>query len=267
MNVMDLFNLKGKVAIVTGGGRGIGQFIAEGLAEAGADIVIASRNIDKCRVTAGKLEELGIRAVAVRCDLGKTEEIERLVDSALEKFGKINILVNNAGTGWIARTLDFPIEKWDMVLNINLRGTWILTQKVARIMKERGGGKIIFISSVWGEKGIAESIQPIVAYSASKGAINSLVKDLAVKLVSYNIFVNGISPGLFHTDMAMQFEREEKKAVKRILIDSIPLGRMGECDDIKGLAVFLASSASNYMTGQIITLDGGATCTYMPARI
>ncbi|MBW1612467.1 MAG: glucose 1-dehydrogenase [Deltaproteobacteria bacterium] len=267
MNVCDLFKLKGKIALITGGGRGIGQSISESLAEAGADIIIASRKIGNCREVAQRLNGLGVKTLAIRCDLGDENEIVNLVHKSMERFGRIDILVNNSGIGWVYPTLEYPIDKWDKVFNVNLRGPWILTQKVAQIMKEKGGGKIIFISSIWGMRGIGENIQASIAYNVSKGAINSLVKDLALKLSPYKINVNGIAPGLFVSDMTEQFNKDDKKEIKRVLINCIPLGRMGDYRDVKGLVLFLAGPSSDYMTGTVIPLDGGASVSYMPTRL
>ncbi|HPJ33359.1 MAG TPA: SDR family NAD(P)-dependent oxidoreductase, partial [Spirochaetota bacterium] len=202
MNVNEMFSLKGKVAIVTGGGRGIGEFIAAGLAEAGASLVIASRKVENCEEVGKKLADAnGIKYLAVKCDLGVKEEIDNLVDAAMKEFGRIDILVNNAGVTWGAPTLEFPLEGWDKIFNVNVRGVWILTQKVANIMKEQGGGKIINISSIFGSRGSIEVAHPAVAYNSSKAAIEILTKNLAVKLAEHKISVNCIAPGFFHTDM------------------------------------------------------------------
>lgn len=253
----ELFNLKGKTALVTGGGRGIGEFIATGLAEAGADVVIASRKLDTLQKTAAGLEKLGVRALAVKCDMGSKDDIESLYSTVMKEFGAIDILVNNAGVTWGAPTLDFPLDKWDKIFEVNVRGVWILTQMAARSMKEKGGGKIINISSVMGFRGSIEEAHPAVPYNSSKAAINLLTMNLAIKLARYNIQVNAIAPGFFHTDMMGYLDKPEMKPLRDAMLLQIPIPRMGEEDDIKGLAVFLASKASDYMTGAIIPLDGG----------
>lgn len=258
MRVQDLFSLKGKTAIVTGGGRGIGKFIARGLAEAGADLVISSRKLSNLQKTAVEIEQdCRTRVVPVACDLAKEESIDGLVKAALENFPKIDVLVNNAGVTWGAPTLDFPLERWDQVFNINVRALWILTQKVARIMKEQGGGSIINISSVMGFRGSEEKLHPAVPYNSSKAAINLLTMNLAVKLAPYKIRVNAIAPGYFLTDMMAYVEKPEFKPVLDMLLDTVPLRRIGQEDDMKGLAVFLASDASAYMTGHVVANDGG----------
>jgi len=257
MKINELFSLKGKVAIVTGGGRGIGQFIATGLAEAGANVVIASRKLEKLEETAKELESLGVKAMAVKCDMGVKEDIEALADIAVKEFGSVDILVNNAGVTWGAPTLDYPLDKWDRIFNVNVRGVWILSQKIAKVMKEKGGGKIINISSVYGSRGSLEIAHPAVAYNSSKAAIEVLTKNLAVKLAQHKIHVNCIAPGFFHTDMMDYIFKPEMKPILDATLGFIPLTRVGLEDDIKGVAVFLASKASDYLTGAVIPVDGG----------
>ena len=257
MKVQDLFDLKGKVAIVTGGGRGIGKHIATGLAEAGADIVIASRKLENLEKTAKELETLGVKILPVQCDMAVKEDIDNLVDTTMKEFGKINILVNNAGVTWGAPTLDFPLDKWDKVFEVNVRGVWILTQRVANIMKDAGGGKVINLSSIYGSRGSLEIAHPAVPYNSSKAAIEVLTKNLAVKLAQHKIFVNAIAPGFFRTDMMEFIFKPEMKAVLDATLGFIPLTRYGEENDVKGLAVFLASAASDFITGAVVPVDGG----------
>ncbi len=258
MKLYDLFKLNGKVALVTGGGRGIGKFIATGLAEAGADLILTSRKIKNLDATAQALtREYGVKTLPIACDMAKADEIEAMLQAALEKFPRIDILVNNAGATWGAPTLDFPLEKWDQLFNVNVRGVWIITQKVANIMKNQGGGNIINISSVLGFRGSEEKVHPAVPYNSTKAAINLLTMNLAVKLAPYRIRVNAIAPGFFLTDMMSYIEKPEFKTAYDRLKGAIPLGRIGGMDDMKGLAVFLASDASAYMTGAIIVNDGG----------
>ena len=259
MHVQDLFSLKGKTAIVTGGGRGIGKFIARGLAEAGADLVISSRKLSNLEKTAAEIEQdCQTRVVPVACDLAKEESIDGLVKAALQNFPKIDVLVNNAGVTWGAPTLDFPLERWDQIFNVNVRALWILTQKVARRMKEQGGGSIINISSVMGFRGSEEKLHPAVPYNSSKAAINLLTMNLAVKLAPYKIRVNAIAPGYFRTDMMAHMEKPEMKQMLELSLNFIPLHRGGSVDDMKGVAVFLASEASAFITGAILLVDGGS---------
>jgi NAD(P)-dependent dehydrogenase (short-subunit alcohol dehydrogenase family) len=258
MKVNELLNLKGKTAIVTGGGRGIGKFISEGLAEAGANVVIASRKVQKCEEVCNELKPLGVKTLAVKCDTSSDEDIQNLVDTTMKEFGKIDILVNNAGITWGAPTLQFPQDKWDKIFAVNVRGVWVLSQKVANIMKDAGGGKMINISSIMGSRGSIEEGHPAVAYNPSKAAVEVLTKNLAIKLARYKIYVNCIAPGFFRTDMMEYAFKPDMKPILDIMIGQIPLHMFGEADHIKGLAVFLASTASDYMTGAIIPLDGGS---------
>jgi len=257
VKLRDMFRLDGKVALITGGGRGIGKFIATGFAEAGADLIIASRQMENLETTAREMEEaFDVKVFPVRCDMSKEEEIENMVNVVAEKFPRIDILINNAGITWGAPTLKFPLEKWDYLFNVNVRGVWILTRKIANIMKEQGGGNIINISSIMGFRGWEETY-PAVAYNSTKAAINVLTMNLAVKLAPHNIRVNAIAPGFFRTDIMAFIETPEFKDAYDDMINSIPLRRVGDIDDVKGVAVFLASDASAYMTGHILVNDGG----------
>ncbi len=243
---------------MTGGGRGIGKFIATGLAEAGADLILTSRKMKNLEDTARELEtNYKIRALAIACDLSKEDTIEAMLAEAQKTFGHIDILVNNAGATWGAPTLDFPLAKWDQLFNVNVRGVWIITQKVARMMKNQGGGSIINLSSIMAFRGSTEAGHPAIPYNSTKAAINLLTMNLAVKLAPYNIRVNAIAPGFFLTDMMAYIAGPEFKKEYEILLDSIPLRRTGEMDDIKGVAVFLASAASAFMTGHVLVTDGG----------
>jgi gluconate 5-dehydrogenase len=258
MKLTDMFSLKGKVALVTGGGRGIGKFIATGLAEAGADIILTSRKIKNLEATAAELmANQKVKAAAIACDMAKEDTVEAMLKEAVAKFGRIDILVNNAGATWGAPTLDFPLEKWDQLFNVNVRGVWVLTQKVARIMKEQGGGNIINISSVMAFRGSIEEAHPAVPYNSTKAAINLLTMNLAVKLAPYKIRVNAIAPGFFHTDMMAYIDKPKFKPIRDAIVNEIPLRRVGEIDDMKGVAVFLASDASQFITGHVMVVDGG----------
>jgi len=258
MKLNDMFNLKGKVALVTGGGRGIGKFIATGLAEAGADLVLTSRKMKNLEETAAELEKnCGVRIVPIACDVAKEDQITAMVAGALTKMKRIDILVNNAGATWGAPTLEFPLDRWDQLFNTNVRGVWILTQQVARAMKEQGRGAIINISSIMAFRGSEESMHPAVPYNSTKAAINLLTMNLAVKLAPYRIRVNAIAPGFFRTDMMAYIEKPGFEAAYEQMIGMIPLKREGDMDDMKGVAVFLASDAAAYMTGQVIAVDGG----------
>ena len=255
MRVQELFDLTGKVALVTGGGRGLGRHFAIGLAEAGADVFLASRKLASCEKAAAAIEALGRRAVAIEADISKPESIEALVDRVLSEVPRIDILVNNAGTLWGAPTLDYPVKGWDRVFDLNVRGLWLLSQRVARHMKEAGGGSIIHISSVSGLKGNTEEDMPTIAYNASKGAVITLTKDMAVKLARYGIRVNGIAPGAFLSDMADHKHGDEELSAS--LMARVPQQRWALEDDAKGAVVFLASDAAAFVTGHTLLVDGG----------
>jgi len=257
MKMKALFDLRGKVAIVTGGSRGIGSFIAHGLAEAGADLIIASRKMHNCEHVCEELCKYETRALPVQCDTASEQELRNLIDTVMDRFGTIDILVNNAGITWGAPTLEYPLDKWDKVFTVNVKGVWVLSQMAANIMKDKGGGKIINISSMYGSRGSMEEVHPAVAYNSSKAAVEILTKNLAVKLARYKITVNCIAPGFFRTDMMEYFFKPEMKPILDIALTQIPLGMYGDADHIKGLAVYLASKASDLVTGAVIPVDGG----------
>jgi gluconate 5-dehydrogenase len=261
MQVRELFDLAGKTALVTGGSRGIGRHMAEGLAEAGAKVWVTSRKLEDCEQAAREIEAAtGVRTRACEADLSKPDEIDALVNRVLAGSEQVEILVNNAGNTWAAPTLEYPIEGWDRVFDLNVRGLFLLSQHLARHMREIGGGSIIQVSSISAFRGASDDEQPVIAYSASKGAVISLTTDLAVKLAPLGIRVNCIAPGPFDTDMMNHIRNDPDRL--REFLKSVPLGRAGTADDVKGVVVFLASEASRFMTGQTLTLDGGSTCLY-----
>jgi len=255
MHVHQLFDLSGKTAIVTGGGRGLGEQIAEGLAEAGAHVAVCSRNADACRETAERLREKGVRTLALACDVTNPEDVRRTVEAVLEHFSSIDILVNNSGTAWAAPALDMPLDAWNRVLATNLTGTFLMCQAAGRVMLEQRRGKIINISSTAGLLGTESHVLDAVGYSASKGGIISLTRDLAVKWGPYNVHVNAIAPGFFPTKLSHQVIRRSEQE----LLQASPLRRFGGKEDLKGVAVFLASAASDYITGQVLPVDGGSS--------
>ena len=263
MKLADMFSLKGKVALVTGGGRGIGKFIATGLAEAGADIILTSRKMKNLEATAKELEETQkVKALAIACDMAKEDAIDAMLAEAVAKFGHIDILVNNAGATWGAPTLDFPLDKWDQLFNVNVRGVWILTQKVARIMKEQGGGNIINISSVMAFRGSLEEAHPAVPYNSTKAAINLLTMNLAVKLAPHNIRVNAIAPGFFASEQnAKLLYKEDGTPTARTgkILAATPMGRFGDSEkDLVGALLFLLNNdAAGFITGICLPVDGG----------
>ncbi|MDQ0232722.1 SDR family oxidoreductase [Metabacillus malikii] len=251
----ELFNLSNKTAIVTGGGRGLGEIMAHALADAGANVVVCSRDIDTCKAVSEALKQKGVQSLAFECDVTDPAQVEHVVNETVAQFGTLDILINNSGTSWIAPFTDLPADKWDKVMAVNLKGTFLFSQAAAKVMTKQKSGKIINIASISGFGGTMDTFMNATAYNTSKGAIMTFTKDIAVKLAPHNIQVNAIAPGFFPTKLsAPVLNHFSKKIIART-----PLGRIGEPDDLKGATLFLASNASNYITGHILTLDGGAT--------
>ncbi|HHW04073.1 MAG TPA: 3-oxoacyl-ACP reductase FabG [Thermoanaerobacterales bacterium] len=244
--------LEGKVAIVTGGTSGIGKAIAVGLAEAGADVIPTSRSIDKVKETVDMIRQMGRKSLEIPTDVTKPEDVAELVKKVLQEYGKIDILVNSAGMTVQKLVKDLSLEEWDEVINLNLRGAFVCCKFVGDAMISQGSGKIINIASIGGQVAIGGA----APYCASKGGLIQLTKVLAVEWSKYHIYVNAIAPGYIRTPLNEQYLNEEGKLYKKI-IGRVPLKRLGNADDLKGLAVFLASQASNYITGQVIYVDGG----------
>jgi gluconate 5-dehydrogenase len=250
-SVMNAFRLDGRVAIVTGGSRGIGFGIARGLGQAGAQVVLAARRPDVGDEAVRQLTAEGIKARGMWGDVADQAFHGELVDRTLEWAGRIDVLVNNAGTTIRHPSETFDMADWDRILNLNLRALFALTQLVGRLMLQAGHGSIINICSLTSEM----SRPTIAAYAASKGAVKMLTKSLAVEWASRGVRVNGIGPGYIETDLT---EPLLNNAEVRSWVDSrIPMKRWGKPEDLAGAAVFLASDASSYITGQIIYVDGG----------
>lgn len=259
MHVRELFDLSGKTALVTGGGRGIGRHIALGLVEAGARVLVASRKLPNCEETVRLIEERGGSGAALEADLSRPEDIEALADWACGEQGPLDILVNNAAAMWGAPTLEFPMKGWDKIFNVNVRGLWMLTQRVARHMAERGGGSIINVTSISAFRASTDELEPDVGYPPSKAAVTSLTRELGVRLAPHNIRVNALAPGPFYTDMMASHISQGPEAVEAFE-RQIPMRRSGQEDDVKGVAVFLASEASRFCTGITLIVDGGTVC-------
>lgn len=253
MNVIDLFDLTGKTALITGGGRGLGAQIAEGFAEAGANIVLCSRKVEACQETADRLAKLGVKTLALSCDISKPEDVHKVVDRTVKEFGSIDILVNNSGATWGAPAEEMPLEAWHKVINVNVTGTFLMSQAAGNIMIEQKSGKIINIASVAGLGGTDPRVMDTIGYNTSKGAVITMTKDLAVKWGRYGINVNAIAPGFFPTKMSAAIIEHGKNPI----LEATPLRRFGSADDLKGAALFLASNASNYVTGDVLIVDGG----------
>ena len=254
MSVKKLFDLGGKVALVTGGSRGLGLQMAEALGELGAKVAITARKRDELDLAAAHLARQGIEAAAFQADLGKAEVIPGLLDAVLARFGTVDVLVNNAGTTWGAPAEDHPADAWHKVMNLNLHGTFFLTQAVGkRCMIPRRSGKVVIVASVAGLSGNPSSMKTI-AYNTSKGALVNLTRALAAEWGPHGINVNAICPGFFPSKMT--------QGLLSVISDSVvartPLRRLGNDEDLKGAVAFLASEASRHVTGQYIAVDGGA---------
>jgi gluconate 5-dehydrogenase len=256
MHVSRLFDLSGMSAIVTGGARGLGHEIAEGLVEAGSAVMLAARNQAALRSAADGFRGRGFRCETSVCDVSNQADIERTMTNTIEAFGKIDVLVNNAGATWIGPAEDMPIEKWREVLDTNLTGAFLFSQAAARSMIARRQGRIINIASIAGLKGVMPSGIHYAGYVASKGGLISLTRELAAKWAQYDIRVNAIAPGFFPSEMTEDLIAEKGEAA---MTTSVPMKRIGRRGELKGVAVFLASAASSYVTGQTIVVDGGRT--------
>ena len=252
---MEVFDLTDRRAIVTGASRGLGHHFALTLARAGARVALAARGIDRLEGAVKEIKGFDGCAVGIQVDVTDGESIRACIETAEQAFGPIDILVNNAGIAVTKPMFEHTEEDWDSVLDTNLKGIWLMAQEVARRMVSRKqGGSIINIASVLGERGIAQ----LPGYCASKGGIINLTRAMAVELAPHGIRVNAIAPGYIETDMNRQFFATQ--AGQR-LIKSIPQRRLGQVEDLDGVLLLLASDASRYMTGSVITIDGGQSAS------
>jgi len=256
MPIKDLFDLTGKVALITGGSRGLGLQIAEGLGEYGAKVVLTARKQDELDEAKAHLEGLGVEVMTIRNDLTQTETVEPMVQQILDAWGQIDILVNNAGTTWGAPTEDHPLDAWNKVVNLNLTGLFLVTQAVGKLsMIPRQSGRVVNIASVAGLQGNGRTMAPTLAYNTTKGGVVNLTRALAGEWAGYGITVNSICPGYFPTKMT----KGTLAYGEQRIIDSTPLKKLGGPEDLKGLALLLSSDASGFITGQNIAVDGGAS--------
>ena len=261
MKIKELFDLSGQTAIVTGGYTGIGRQMALGLAEAGADVVITARNMEGCEKTAREISlQTGVKTHPVKCDVSKPEDVESMVGESVGEFGKIDILINNAGIAVGALPHEMSHEDWESILKVNLTGTFLCCKEVGKEMIKSESGKIINISSIMGYQSTHLVSAP--SYVASKGGVIALTKDLAVRWITHNINVNALAPGWFPTNMTEPVISPEFMGKGEDLLESIPAKRFGGDHDLKGVTVLLASRASDYMVGEVIVVDGGATSRY-----
>ena len=252
--INELFSLTGRVAIVTGGSRGLGREMAEGLAEAGASLMLCARRPEWLTPTVEEMRARGFRVEAMVCDVAQPADVQAVVDRTIATLGKVDILVNNAGVTWAAEPEDMPLDKWQKVVDINLTGAFLFAQAAGRDMLTRQWGRIINVASI---SGLQASVKgPHYApYAATKAGLMGLTRELAASWGRQNIRVNAIAPGFFHSRLADAAIEMSEPAIKA----TSPIPRVGNAGELKGVAVFLAADASNYITGQTIVVDGGRT--------
>jgi len=253
-SINELFQLTGRAAIVTGGSRGLGREMAEGFAEAGASLMLCARRDEWLAPTVAELRARGFKVEGLLCDVARPADVQAVVDATMRAYGRIDILVNNAGVTWAAEPEDMPLEKWQRVVDINLTGAFLFSQTAGREMLKRGSGVIINIASI---AGMHASVQGphYAAYAATKAGLVGLTRELAVSWARKGIRVNAIAPGFFHSRLADGAIEMNEASIKA----SSPIPRVGDAGELKGVAVFLAADASNYITGQTIVVDGGRT--------
>lgn len=256
MSLKQLLDLSGRVALVTGGSRGLGLQMSEALGELGAKLAITARKADELEAAAGQLAKHGIEAEPFVCDLGDAGAAGAMVEAVLKRFGQVDILVNNAGAAWGSPTVDHPLEAWLKLMNLNLTGMFLVTQAVGKLsMIQRRTGRIVNIASIAGLRGNDPRMMPTLAYNTTKGGVVNMTRALACEWAQHNITVNAIAPGYFPSKMTKGTLEKAQAAIEA----QCPLGRVGGPEDLKGLVALLASDASAYITGQIIAVDGGLT--------
>jgi len=247
------FSLKGKNALITGASRGIGRVLALGMAQAGADVAIASRKLPDLEKVAEEIRKTGRKCIAIPAHVGRIEEINNLVKRVVDEFGKIDILVNNAATNpTMVPAIEVDDRAWDSIMNLNLKGLFFLSQAVAKIMKEKGGGKIINIASI---AGISPDILPV--YSISKAGVIMATKVMAQQWAQYNIRANVVAPGMTKTGFSQPLWGNPD--ILKAVTSRNPMGRIADPEEMVGAVIYLASDASSYVTGQVLAVDGGST--------
>jgi NAD(P)-dependent dehydrogenase (short-subunit alcohol dehydrogenase family) len=257
MSLSPLFDLTGRMALITGGSRGLGLQIAEALGEAGAKIMLSARKAPELEEAVAHLQDRGIDARWIAADGAKEADIQRLVDETLQRLGPVDVLVNNAGATWGAPAEDHPVEAWDKVMNLNIRGVFLLTQAIGkRCMIPRKQGRIINIASIAGLGGHLPTMMSTIAYNTSKGAVINFTRALACEWGRHGITVNAIAPGFFPSKMT-------RGTLEAVGVDALaahaPLQRLGDDEDLKGAALLFATRAGKHITGQILAVDGGVT--------
>jgi gluconate 5-dehydrogenase len=249
-----LFSLSGRTAIVTGGSRGLGQEMAEGLAEAGASLMLCARREQWLSPTLDAMRVRGFRVEGMLCDVAKPADVQAVVDKTVAVYGRVDILVNNAGVTWAAEPEDLPLDKWQKVVDVNLTGAFLFAQAAGRDMLKHQYGRIINVASIAGLHAAVHGPH-FAPYAATKAGLMGLTRELAASWGRQNIRVNAIAPGYFHSRLADGAIEIAEPAIKA----SSPIPRVGGAGELKGVAVFLAADASNYITGQTIVVDGGRT--------
>ena len=250
-----LFDLTGKVGIVTGGSGSIGKSLALALADAGADIVIATgHSVDQAKNVAEEIRKKKRNSLALKADVSNTEDLQKMVSRVLKEFGKIDILINNAAINIFRPAEDFSLEDWNKVLSVDLTGVFLCSQAVGRVMIEQRKGKIVNVASVGGMCG---TYRKAVAYDASKAGVINLTRSLAVEWGKYHINVNAVAPGMIESDLTRK--RLEDRAFSKYFVERVPLQKIGQPEDLAGIVIFLSSEASDWVTGQTIVADGGQT--------
>jgi len=253
MSLEDIFGLQNKVAFVTGAGAGLGAEMAEALAVAGADVVLAGRNVPKLEVVAQRIRDLGRKTLVCQVDVTQEDMIEKAVQAAVAQFGRIDVLVNNAGTAEGPTLLHkMSSEQWRSTMSVNLDGVFYVSKAVLKVMLKQGSGKIINIASMWG-LGASTGAFPAPAYCAAKGGVVNLTREMGLQYAKQGITVNALCPGTHRSDMVNAIGEDGLNALNAYS----PMGRIAEASEIRGSAIFLASAASNFMTGQTLVVDGG----------
>lgn len=257
-NLTSLFDVRGKTALVTGASRGIGQIAAATLAEAGADVIVCSRNRSGLENVVKRIESFGRRPLPLEIDVSNRSSVQKAFAEGIKFFGKLNILVNSAGTNFRKPTTDWTEHEWNQVVNVNLLGTFFCCQEAGKQMiAQQTGGKIINLASLLTAFGVP--IIGIVPYASSKAAIGGLTRSLALEWAKYGINVNALGPGYIKTELTRAIHEDQSRS--SLILSRIPIGRWGVPEDLKGAFLFLSSPASDYMTGQILWVDGGWTAT------
>jgi len=251
--VSDLFDLKGKVALVTGASRGLGRAMALALAGAGCDVALNARLSSSLEEAAEKIRKMGRKTALLAGDISDEAQVDHVVEKTLQAFGRIDVLVNNAGVWEGSYLVRLKKEDWDKVLKVNLTGAYLVAKAVGKVMLKQRSGKIINISSISAFKPIQQSL----AYAASKAGVMQMTRVIALELGPAGVQVNGIAPGFFDTDMTRRYQDADAKEALEAYVAKIPLRRTGKPEDLNGLVVFLASKASDHITGQTIVIDGG----------